>query len=288
MWVEANLERLDSLHSAQRVLDPFELLPEVVVPIGEPERPINIAFDIMAKRRIPPVGEVNNVPDGSSASDPTSRDIVQHLNRVIGILCLSRTLDSLLMWSHYSDQYAGAVIEFDGSHEFFAGQIDVEYRSLRPKRDLTVYLSGEPVPVSELCVKSKQWGYENEVRIIRRLVDCQMFGADPRGFPIYVSNIPIAAIKSVVLGERTSVPAQREVYSLVKDSNVGLLMAAIDHSGYAFRYERIKYNVPASVVGPTMSPRTAHIFSDMQSPRGEFAKWMVEKHPMSKVVNKPI
>jgi hypothetical protein len=25
------------------------------------------------------------------------------------------------MWSHYADQYAGAVVEFDSGHEFFAG-----------------------------------------------------------------------------------------------------------------------------------------------------------------------
>lgn len=31
------------------------------------------------------------------------------------------------MWSHYADQYAGAVVEFDGPYEFFDGQIDVEY-----------------------------------------------------------------------------------------------------------------------------------------------------------------
>jgi hypothetical protein len=37
-----------------------------------------------------------------------------------------------------------------------------------------------------------------------------------------------------------------------------------------------------------MSPRTAHIFSDQQTQRGEFARWMVEHHPMSKVVNRPV
>jgi hypothetical protein len=95
--------------------DPFELLPEIVMPTNEPERKINVQFDILGKRRVPPVGEVDVIPDGFGSGDPTSRDIVHQLNGLIGIFCLSRQSDSLLMWSHYADQYAGAVVEFDAS-----------------------------------------------------------------------------------------------------------------------------------------------------------------------------
>jgi hypothetical protein len=269
--------------------DPFELLPEIVMPVDELERPVPISFDIMAKRRHPRVGELENVPDECGTSDVTSRDIVQQLNSLIGILCLSRTKDSLVMWSHYADQYAGAVIEFDGSHEFFAGLVDVEYRSRRPKRHLSVYSAADgPVPVSELCAKSDQWEYEREVRVIRCLSECQRVEEDQRGFPVYIRRIPIESIKSVILGERTKVSEQKEIYASVKETNIALALAAIDHSGYAFRHEQIKFGVPVSQVGPMMSPRTAHIFSDLQSQLGEFARWMVEKHPMSKIVNKPV
>ena len=98
-----------------------------------------------------------------------SRDIVQQLNQLIGILSLSRTRNSLLMWSHYADQYAGAVVAFDGSHDFFSGQIDIEYRPTRPRRHVQSYLAGTPIPVAELCAKSDQWAYEREVRVIRSL-----------------------------------------------------------------------------------------------------------------------
>jgi len=65
-------------------------------------------------------------------------------------------------------------------------------------------------------------------------------------------------------------------------------LAAIDDAGYAFRRERIKFNVPVSEVGPMMSPRTAHIFSDLATQGGEFARWMIEHHPLSKIVNKTV
>jgi hypothetical protein len=269
--------------------DPFELLPEIVISVDEIEKPISIAFDIAAKRRQPPTGEVEIVPDNCRSSDPTSRDIVQQLNDVIGILALSRTDESLLMWSHYADQYAGAVIEFDGTHEFLSGQIDVEYRPLRPKKDLSFYQASDaPIPVAELCAKSDQWAYEQEVRVIRRLAECERNGEDLRGFSVFTQNVPVEAIKSVILGERTPIPDQIEIFDLVKNTTIALSLAAIDHSGYAFRRERIKFNVPVSQVGPMMSPRTAHIFSDAVTQRGEFARWMVDNHPMSKIVNKPV
>jgi hypothetical protein len=269
--------------------DPFELLPEIVMPSDEPERRISVSFNIRAKRRHPPVGDVQELPENWVGSDATSRDIVQQLNDLIGIFCLSKRNDSLLMWAHYADNYAGAVVEFDGSHGIFTDQIDVEYKPLRPKKHISAYAAAnEPIPVSELCVKSDQWEYEQEVRVVRCLSECEKLGQDKRRFPVYVQQIPPACVKSVILGERTPVTEQREIYARVMDTDIALLLAAVDHAGYTFRHEIIKYNVPYSKMGPVMSPRTAHIFSELQSQYGEFARWMVNNHPLSKIVNKPV
>jgi hypothetical protein len=265
--------------------DPFELLPEIIMPTNEPERQISVSFDIIADRRVVSDGEVETIPDGCGSSDAMSRDIVQQLNQLIGILSLSRVRNSLLMWSLYADQYSGAVVEFDETHDFFSGQIDVEYRPARPRRHLNSYLAGMPIPVAELCAK---WAYEREVRVIRPLSECQESAKDRREFPVFVRPIPVEAIKSVILGERTTVAEQREIFGRVMDTNISLWLAAVDHSGFAFREERIKFGVPISKMQPMMSPRTAHIFSDEQSHRGEFARWMVQHHPMSKVVNRPV
>jgi len=270
--------------------DPFELLPAVVVPNNAGERQLSLSLDVRAQRRQPPPGELNEVPDGCQASDAMSRDIVQQLNSLIGILCLSRVDDSLLMWAHYADQYAGAVVEFDGSHEFFDGQIDIEYRPVRPMRDVSAYVSpGGPIPIAELCAKSEQWKYEQEVRVIRHLADCEKNGVDSRGFPVYTQKLPLECIKSVTLGERTPVMEQRAIYDAVKGTRITLALAAIDHRGYAFRRELIKMDVPVSeTMGPRISPRTAHIFSHLETPLGEVARYLIDNHPMSKIVNKPV
>jgi len=269
--------------------DPFELLPEVVVPNDAGEKQLRFSFDVRAQRRQPPPGALNEVPDGCQASDAMSRDIVQQFNGLIGILCLSRVSDSLLMWSHYADQYAGAVVEFDGSHEFFDGQVDVEYRPLRPMRDVDAYISPpEPIPVAELCAKSEQWKYEQEVRVIRSLADCEKGSIGPRGFPVYTQRLPPECIKSATLGERTPVTEQRAIYDALKDTRITLTLAAIDHRGYAFRRELIKMAAPVSEMNPWITPRTAHIFNHLRTPFGEVARHLIANHPMSKTVNKPV
>jgi hypothetical protein len=269
--------------------DPFELLPEIVIPNDVGENPISFSFDVCAPRRQSPAGVLDEMPDGCQAGDVMSRDIVQQLNSLIGIFCLSRVNDSLLMWSHYADEYAGAVVEFDGSHEFFNGQVDVEYRPLRPMRDVSAYASpSEPIPVAELCAKSEQWRYEHEVRIIRSLVDCEKRDIGPRGFPVYTQRLPPECIKSVTLGERTPIAEQRAIYDVVKDTRIILTLAAIDHRGYAFRREPIKMSVPVSETMPWITPRTAHIFSHLKTPFGEIARRLIADHPMSKAVNKAV
>jgi hypothetical protein len=268
--------------------DPFELLPEIIVPNDAPERQISVSFDISAARRATTDSELEAVPEGCGSNDAISRDVVQQLNKLVGVVSLSRVRNSLLMWSHYADQYAGAVVEFDGSHKFFTGQIDIDYRPNRPRRHVDTYLTGAPIPVAELCVKSDQWAYEREIRIVRALADCQQTGHVLRSYPIFVQPITADAIKSVILGERTPIAEQREIYAWLMETDISLSLAAVDHSGFAFREELIKMAAPYSKVGPWMSPRTAHIFSDLKSPRGDIARWLVEHHAMSKLVNRRV
>jgi Protein of unknown function (DUF2971) len=266
--------------------DPFELLPEIVMPIDEPRRDLPLQFDIGGPRRVPPVGDIDEIPDGYSSGDPTSRNIVHDLNKVIGILCLSKVSDSLTMWSHYAGQYSGAVVEFDAAHEFFANPIEVEYRATRPRKRLDYYHTDQPIPLAELCVKSSQWAYEEEVRVARRLVDCEMVGEDNRGFPVYVQKLPVEAIKTITLGERSSAPVMGEIYERIKDTSIGLALAAIDMTGYGIRREIMKYPVPHSKMGPWMTPRTARMF--LGTNRDAWARAIIDAHPLSEIVNKDV
>ena len=93
--------------------DPYELLPELVIHKDDAGKKIELSFDIASERRHYPVENISHIGDEYTSSDVTSRNIVKELNNLIGILCLSRSNNSMLMWSHYANQYTGAVIEFD-------------------------------------------------------------------------------------------------------------------------------------------------------------------------------
>lgn len=265
--------------------DPFEMLPELHVPESFGGKDVHIQFDIFKPRREPKIGELDVDFESDHCSDINSRKILASLNKSIGIFCMSKNPASLLMWSHYANEYSGAVIEFNDEHEFFQGKIDIEYVDKRPKKDITAYLcDDQPVPIAELCVKSKQWLYESEVRIIRYLENCKKVSSSEK-FPIYLMDIPRGCINSVTLGERTPVKEQREIWELVKETNISLSLAAVANRGYEFRKEQIKFNVPVSKMSPIISPRTAHIFSDCCGNLGEIARWTIENHELSEVVN---
>ena len=72
---------------------------------------------------------------------------------------------------------------------------------------------------------------------------------------------------------------------MVKGTEIGLALLAVDNAGYGFRQEIIKYPGSNVGMGPTVSPRTAHIFKDLRTPLGEMARWMIDKHPASPIVN---
>jgi hypothetical protein len=62
-------------------------------------------------------------------------------------------------------------------------------------------------------------------------------------------------------------------------------LAAISNWGYEFRKEQIKFDKPVSEKNPIVSPRTAHIFSNLEDEFGDIARWMIEKHKLSEIVN---
>jgi len=106
-----------------------------------------------------------------------------HLFNKYGIVSLSSTYDNLLMWSHYTNQHKGIVIELDIKKLGLANKIchslistknttqpqKVRYNNNREIVDLNSnsfnYL------FDAFFVKSKQWKYEKEYRIVGQLTD---------------------------------------------------------------------------------------------------------------------
>lgn len=265
--------------------DPFELLPQFITPNTLTDQlNYSLSVDCIGERR---KGMLRNgiKEESRYKGDFQARNIVKSLNDAIGLLCLSRNPDSLLMWGHYGDEYRGAVIEFNDTHPFFEGKISVAYKRNRPVYDISDFL-GLPFPIADLCIKPNVWSYEREVRIARSLSNCTEVARDENGNRVMTMNVPIDCIRGVTMGERMNVSNQRMLWDLVKNTDLSLHLAAVANWDYAFRNETIKYPGPL-ISSPTISPRTAHIFSEDIGQFGDVARWLVENHPASAFVNLP-
>ena len=174
------------------------------------------------------------------------------------------------------NSYAGAVVEFDDTHDFFLGKFPMEYRASRPKKDIGAYVCNqEPVPISEFCTKPIDWKHEAEVRVVRSLSDCRQIDAGvSRGYPIFVMDIPPECVTAVVMGERMSIANQRSIWKMVKSRNISLHLDAISNWDYKFRREEIRR---LGMSSPIISPRTAHIFSEERGTLGELARFQLQR-----------
>ena len=230
--------------------DPFEMVPLLLVPkdIG-PQGHRTYNFDFRIPRRSDSM--VYSEVDKERCSDHHSRELRQAIDQAIGFLSLSKTWKSLPMWAHYADEYAGAVLEFDRDHAFFDWAFDVHYSPNRAVRDYRLYLN-TPIPIAELCEKSADWAFEQEVRVARALSDCQFVGSDPRrpNYPVFVTKVPPECISRVILGERFDEEETFEISRLAEDAGIPVARSFVNHWDYNLEPFEIAYMKGGKTINP--------------------------------------
>jgi hypothetical protein len=148
--------------------------------------------------------------------DKIVRDLYAKYDRDYGLLSLSETLTSKLMWSVYCDGGRGVVIEFVPSDAWFNGKTadNDSFHHLRKVRYVDerepMYLWDTKTAVDKreeavLYTKALEWGFEDEWRIICRLDGGQKGrDQDSCGKDVFLFEIPPSAIRAVVFGYRTT------------------------------------------------------------------------------------
>ncbi len=94
------------------------------------------------------------------------------------LLCLSEVYDNILMWSHYSRNHTGAVLEFqwrDDAPTAFSQAREVKYSKPMPRlmtaEQVVAFFSGQAaldaneIMHSSIFTKAEDWSYEKEWRI---------------------------------------------------------------------------------------------------------------------------
>ncbi|MGV2933105.1 DUF2971 domain-containing protein [Vreelandella venusta] len=169
---------------------------------------------------------ITNIEDKFNASN-TGREVVTMLGDDFGVLSLSRTEKSILMWSHYAAEGRGFVIGLDESHPFFRQQ-DARGRITKP---LPVVYTTARSTVSPgdgrfdekfLCEKALEWAYEEEERVFRflRNIEARSMGKDQYGQSIVLTHLPKEAIQSVFLGYRADTDLMSSVFQAIEKNEI--------------------------------------------------------------------
>ncbi|HEX6372499.1 MAG TPA: DUF2971 domain-containing protein [Longimicrobium sp.] len=128
-----------------------------------------------------------------------------------GIACFSRSEYILLLWSHYAGKHTGVCLKFDISkdEEFFNAPYLIDYPERMPRFNMIDILLKRPhsgIVQHALATKSKDWEYEQEVRIVK----WSRFGPF-RG----LINFNRDSLIEVCFGYRTSLEDKEKISSLL-------------------------------------------------------------------------
>ncbi len=185
-----------------------------------------------------------------------SKTMKDSFSERFGILSLTQSHDSLLMWAHYGDSHRGFVIEFDPESELFKNPNSkikgirnlrkVMYRKKRPEMSA---LGAMVVDHNKLngfvskvfLVKSSEWRYERELRQIAYFEDPNKdFLVNQHG--ISLSKFAPKSILNVYLGCNISPETKMEIMNILSEPcyhHVSLHQAFLNKIDYSLNFEQI-------------------------------------------------
>lgn len=165
-----------------------------------------------------------------------------------GIFCATRNKSNLLMWSHYADEHRGVVFGFqpDAARDSFLCLLEpVTYSDVRPSfyKPFDPLVGNMPAPTLEAmraftrsltAVKSMQWAYEEELRVV---IPSYVSEGQPAAFiPYYATELA-----ELYLGHRVAAGDRDELVAAARALNkdVAIFQARITAGAYALSFEPI-------------------------------------------------
>lgn len=186
--------------------------------------------------------------------------LADFINKAQGVLSLSRTNDSLLMWAHYADSHRGYVLGLDETHPFF-NKPDGYGNPTKPRN--VIYTSkrmevkaGSPEFYEQLlCYKSLEWAYEQEVRVF------STFGPNYADFEkttpnqVHLFVLPRECIKEIYIGANASPRTRAKILDTIdkRKLQVTLFEAYVAEDRYALNFRE--------VAGPIISYRPQEVLA---------------------------
>lgn len=191
----------------------------------------------------------SNPPDSRTVKDIINESIkdfipktYDKINQEIGILSLSKTWKSSLMWSHYCLSHIGFCIGYEKAHNFFDDFLnenlnqsqhtkEVDYQNTRAEINV-----GYPVQKPDfeiLLTKSKEWDYEKEVRVIKTLnLRHALKKNDQGGLDVNLFEVPHNSIKEIIVGVKIQLEPKEKIIQFCKKNQIKLYQAIISDTTF--------------------------------------------------------
>jgi hypothetical protein len=219
---------------------------------------VHWATVILKERRVKlsTIDELNDPFEllGASIGENKARKVLKYaqkrLSEKFGLICMSRTWQSPVMWAHYGDKHKGVCLGFDVVD---TAPIEVQYTS-----DRLTHLLGENPTLSDLDInaiqelmttKYQDWSYEREWRfVVSFKSEAVVKGADGKHFLPFDDRVLV--LREVILGHRcpwTLQAAAKSVGKVVKAVQVKKIRPSFnDFKMVQQRREAIVHIKPAS------------------------------------------
>jgi Protein of unknown function (DUF2971) len=141
---------------------------------------------------------------GASIGEPAARKVFKYVQRRIsdtfGLVCMSSTWQSPVMWAHYGDKHTGVCLGFE--------LVSISARPVTYEPTRLQKLLGDNPKLGDvthdvlntlLTTKSAEWSYEREHRFIVRFANAVQA---PDGKHFLPFNNELITLKEVLLGDR--------------------------------------------------------------------------------------
>lgn len=182
------------------------------------------------------INNMRNDPNECAQIETSYSDMqsaMEQIKKQFGITCFSTSDSELLMWGHYANCHRGICAEYDAAEIKKCNGIvrivnyDTEILRVRDFSPDALMESAEKT----LHTKSKEWSYENEVRIIISPIQSGLSGTT------WDAPIP----KSIRLGVKADERLKAEIKDLCKEKGIDLYQMKKVPGQYAI--EKIKIDL---------------------------------------------
>jgi len=167
------------------------------------------------------VQQITAKRQGQTGTPPLTRQLKQYPS--LGVLNLSATATSLVMWGSYAQNHSGLVLSFNQAHPFFHKH---QSQPLPPLRPVIYGSPNDALPGDYALVfnKPEEWAHEEEWRLVRPLDEADKVH-EQGSAPLHLFKFPASALEAIIFGCRMSPESQAKLAGLLQND---------------MRYKRIK------------------------------------------------